>query len=503
MIKIQISKDDYVFDIQGLCKAFYTSRRIVIDTEHWEERQEGLLEQGEDKIELYIRIFLGDSDVVVEAVSKEKSVREEDTADAEDRKVYKNVLKRCIYRALHQISGKKLSWGTLTGVRPSKIPMEHLEMGESREDIERYMKEQYYCSRDKISLGYEIAKKELDILRAIDYKNGYSLYIGIPFCPTRCLYCSFPSFPLDQFKKYVKDYLKALYREIEFSAKHLWAKKLTSVYIGGGTPTTLETDQLRSLIRKIKSSFPMEYVAEFTVEAGRPDTITFEKLKMLKEEGVTRISINPQTMNQDTLEHIGRKHTVEEVLKGFELARKAGHDNINMDLIMGLPGEQTKHVKRTLDQVEKLAPESLTVHSLVVKRAARLNMQLDKEEQFMIGDTGEMLSLTEKFAREQGYEPYYMYRQKNATGSSQDSQENIGYAKPGMESIYNIIIMEEKQSILALGAGASTKIMLPEGAKKLERVENVKNVVEYINRVDEMINRKKETIERYPFVVGK
>lgn len=503
MIKIQISKEDYVFDIQGLCKAFYPSRQISIVVESWEEGKEIQFLQDTDEIQLFMRIFLGDSNVLVEAVSLGKSAQEKDVADARDRKQYKNILKRCIYRALHQISGKELPWGTLTGVRPSKIPMEHLELGESRETIEQYMREQYYCSKDKIALGYEIARKEWDILKAIDYQNGYSLYVGIPFCPTRCLYCSFPSFPMEQFKKYVRDYIRALYKEIAFAANQPWAKKLTSVYIGGGTPTTLEPEQLRNLIRKIKYSFPMEHVTEFTVEAGRPDTITYEKLLVLKEEGVTRISINPQTMNQDTLDCIGRKHTVEEVVKGFELARKAGHDNINMDMILGLPGESLEHVKTTLDWAEKLAPESLTVHSLVVKRAARLNMQLDKKEYAMVGDTGEMLSLTEKFGKEHGYEPYYMYRQKNATGSSNDSQENIGYAKPGKESIYNIIIMEEKQSILALGAGASTKIMLPEGAKKLERVENVKNVVEYISRIDEMIDRKKEAIERYPFVLGR
>lgn len=503
MIKIQISKEDYVFDIQGLCKAFYPSRQIVIVVEPWDEGQNIHLVSNTDGIELFLRIFLGDSEIVVEAASAGNSMQKRDISDADDRKQYKNILKRCMYQVLHKISGKELPWGTLTGVRPSKIPMEHLELGESREEIEQYMREQYYCSKEKIDMGCRIARKELDILREIDYQNGYSLYIGIPFCPTRCLYCSFPSFPMEQFQKYKKDYLKALYKEMGFAASQPWAKKLTSVYIGGGTPTTLDAEQLRELIRKIKYSFPMEYVKEFTVEAGRPDTITYEKLLVLKEEGVSRISINPQTMNQDTLDFIGRKHTVEEVVKGFELARKAGHDNINMDLIMGLPNENLSHVKNTLKWVEKLEPESLTVHSLVVKRAARLNMQLEQMEHAMAGDTAEMLSLTEKFAKEQGYEPYYMYRQKNATGSSNDSQENIGYAKPGKESIYNIIIMEEKQSILALGAGASTKIMLPEGAKKLERVENVKNVVEYISRIDEMIDRKKEAIKRYPFVLGR
>lgn len=494
MIKILVSKNDYIFDIQGLCKAFYPSKQIVVDIMLWEMAEKECLQS---EVELLLMVNLEEEQISVKLkINDGKEFFLKEGADYSDRSSYKNVLKRSLYQALKQYTEKDLPWGTLTGVRPSKIPMERLELGENKENIERYMKEHYYCSEEKISLGYEIAKKELDILRAIDYKNGYSLYIGIPFCPTRCLYCSFPSFPMEKFKNYIKDYLKALYKEIDFSAKHPWPKRLTSIYIGGGTPTTLEPKELRELIQKIKRSFPMEDVVEFTVEAGRPDTITMEKLKVLKEEGVTRISINPQTMNQKTLDHIGRCHTIEEVAKGFELARNVGFDNINMDLIMGLPGEGLEEVKKTLEWVDMLNPESLTVHSLVVKRAARLNMQLSEEEQWMVGDTSRMMLLTEQFANAHGYEPYYMYRQKNATGASTDSQENIGYAKAGKESIYNIIIMEEKQSILALGAGASTKLLLPNGPKKIERVENVKNIVDYIDRIDEMIGRKKEMMEK-------
>ena len=348
-----------------------------------------------------------------------------------------------------------------------------------------------------MELGYDIAKRELDILNRIDYKNGYSLYIGIPFCPTRCSYCSFPSYPMEQFGTLVEQYLEALFQEIDFAAGCNWKRKLSSIYIGGGTPTTLTAGQLRRLLQKIKQSFPMEHVEEFTVEAGRPDSIDVEKLKVLKEEGVTRISINPQTMNQKTLDHIGRKHTVEEVEHAFWLAREAGHDNINMDLIVGLPGETVDSVRATLERIERLNPESLTVHSLVVKRAARLNLQLEEEEQNLAANTGEMLLVAADYAKKHGLVPYYMYRQKNATGMDQDSQENVGFSKPGRESIYNILIMEEKQTILAFGAGASSKFLLPQAKKKIERVENVKSVTDYIERIDEMIERKQKFLENY------
>ena len=490
MITIQMSKADYEYDVQGLCKSFYPSEQIVFEpwnTEHIHNQEELFL----------LRVEMEDYWVCVTIQDDKQEQKVKEDAEFSNRKQYKNILKKSLYVLLEKQSGKQLPWGTLTGVRPSKLVMERLELGETKEEVWQYMKKQYFCTREKMELGYDIAKRELNILNRIDYKNGYSLYIGIPFCPTRCLYCSFPSYPMEQFGALTEQYLEALFKEIQFTAGCKWKRKLSSIYIGGGTPTTLTAEQLRSLIKKIKQSFPMEHVEEFTVEAGRPDSIDAEKLKVLKEEGVTRISINPQTMNQKTLDYIGRKHTVEEVERAFELAREAGHDNINMDLIVGLPGETVDSVRTTLERIERLAPESLTVHSLVVKRAARLNLQLEEEEQNLTANTGEMLSVAAEYAKKHGMVPYYMYRQKNATGMDQDSQENVGFSKPGRESIYNILIMEEKQTILALGAGASSKFLIPQAKKKIERVENVKSVTDYIERIDEMIERKQKFLENY------
>ena len=476
--------------MQGLCKSFYPSEQIVFepwDKEHVHNQEELFL----------LRVEIEDCWVCVTIQDDTQEQKVTEDADFSNRKQYKNILKKSLYVLLEKQSGKQLPWGTLTGVRPSKLVMERLELGETKEEVWRYMKKQYFCSKEKMELGYDIAKREFDILNRIDYKNGYSLYIGIPFCPTRCLYCSFPSYPMEQFGALTEQYLEALFKEIDFASGCRWKRKLSSIYIGGGTPTTLTDKQLRRLLQKVKQSFPMEHVEEFTVEAGRPDSIDLEKLKVLKEEGVTRISINPQTMNQKTLDHIGRKHTVEEVEHAFRLAREAGHDNINMDLIVGLPGETVDSVKSTLECIERLAPESLTVHSLVVKRAARLNLQLEEEEQKMAANTGEMLSVAGEYAKKHGLVPYYMYRQKNATGMDQDSQENVGFSKPGRESIYNILIMEEKQTILALGAGASSKFLLPKAKKKIERVENVKSVTDYIERIDEMIERKQKFLGNF------
>ena len=340
-----------------------------------------------------------------------------------------------------------------------------------------------------------MAKKEQEILGRITYEDEYSIYIGIPFCPTTCLYCSFTSFPLAKFSDRVENYLKALYKEMAYVADAYKKRKLTTVYIGGGTPTSLTAPQMDELLTKIEETFDLSYVREFTVEAGRPDSITYDKLEAIKAHPVTRISINPQTMNDETLKVIGRAHTTEETMEAFQMARKAGFDNINMDIITGLPGEDITHVRKTLEDIFKLNPESLTVHSLAIKRAAILNREMEQYRSQVKGSTDEMLQLVDKFAQEMGMQPYYLYRQKNIPGNL----ENIGYAKEGKESLYNILIMEEKQDIIAMGAGASTKcVYLPEN--RIERSENVKNVDHYIERIDEMIERKrnlfKERFER-------
>lgn len=410
-----------------------------------------------------------------------------DETDFLDRKATKNTMKRLVYKVMNQVTGKELPWGTLTGIRPTKIPMSLMERKKplNDEQIYKYMRDNYYVSDEKIRLSREIAKKEIDILRKIDYKEGYSLYIGIPFCPSTCLYCSFTSYNIDAYKKKVDGYIDALIKEIDYAANTFRDKKLNTVYFGGGTPTTLSPEQLERLLEKVKNSFDFSYVKEFTVEAGRPDSITRDKLKVLKKYGVTRISINPQTMKQETLDIIGRKHTVGQVREAFAIAREEGFDNINMDFIVGLPNEGIDDVRYTMEETVKLNPDSITVHSLAVKRAARLNMFKDEYKELSIENNQEIMKLTADYAKKMGMEPYYLYRQKNIAGN----MENVGYAREGKTGIYNILIMEEKQTIVALGAGSVTKYVYPDG-EQLERVDNVKNVDQYIERIDEMIERK-------------
>ncbi len=353
------------------------------------------------------------------------------------------------------------------------------------------MKHTYLTSDQKVDLILEVAKKELDLLSDIDYENGYSLYIGIPFCPTTCLYCSFTSFPISQWEKRMNDYLEALFKEMEFTARRMAGKTLDTVYIGGGTPTSLSAEHLEKLILRLKNTFDFTTVKEFTVEAGRPDSITQEKLEVLKKYGVTRISINPQTMKEETLKIIGRRHTVEMVKDRFLLARSLGFDNINMDLIIGLPGEDMEDVRRTMEEIKSLGPDGITVHTLAIKRAARLNMYKEQYGDLKITGTQEMVDLTAAYAHSMGQEPYYLYRQKNMAGNF----ENVGYSAPGKACIYNILIMEEKQTIAACGAGTTTKVVFP-SENRLERVENVKDVEQYIARIDEMIKRKEKMLAK-------
>lgn len=409
--------------------------------------------------------------------------------DYEDRFATKNKLKRRLYVILKSLTGKHLPWGTLTGIRPTKIAMTKLEEGKSEQEIFDYMKKTYFTSDEKISLSIEIAMRERQLLSAIDYKNGYSLYVGIPFCPTTCLYCSFTSYPIGKWQGRTQLYLDALYREMDYVAEKKRGCTLDTVYFGGGTPTSLSAEDLDQLLTRLKATFDFSDVQEFTVEAGRPDSITREKLEVLKKHGVTRISINPQTMKEETLKLIGRRHTVEDVREKFYLAREVGFDNINMDLIIGLPEEDISDVHATMEAVKELAPDSVTVHSLAIKRAARLNTMKEVYKDLKITNTQEMIDLTAQYAREMGLEPYYLYRQKNMAGNF----ENVGYAAPGKACIYNVLIMEEQQTIIGCGAGTTTKRLFPE-ENRIERAENVKDVEQYISRVDEMIERKERLL---------
>ena len=486
MILAKLNQPEFEYDMHSLIKAFYPEQNVSATAEEKEYDEEILwrldINYAPDKICI----------VLSEAAEQfSEKMTEQFAVDFSDRKETKNRLKQHLYDMLARYSGKELPWGTLTGIRPTKIPMKLLEEGKSREEIEHYMKDTYFASDEKIDLSIDIAERELKLLQKIDYENGYSLYIGIPFCPTTCLYCSFTSYPLSMWRSQVDAYLDALEKEIQFVSVKFYHKKLNSIYIGGGTPTTLEPHQLDRLIRKIRCSFDLSHCVEFTVEAGRPDSITREKLEVLHKWGIDRISINPQTMKDETLKLIGRHHTVEQTIESYKMAREVGFDNINMDLILGLPGETLEDVRNTMEQIKVLNPDNLTVHSLALKRAARLNICKDEYKDFEMVNTQEHMDLVYSYCKELGLRPYYLYRQKSMAGNL----ENVGYAKSGKAGVYNILIMEEKQTIMALGAGATTKFVFkPEEDSELdmrmERVENVKDVKNYLERVDEMIERK-------------
>lgn len=424
-------------------------------------------------------------DIVIEPEVPEK--------DGRSKKELHEAFKCTLYTKLSAQLNKTLPWGYLTGVRPSKIAYTLLEKGADRGQILEAFTKKHLVSEKKAQLALQVAQTEKSILEKMDYKNGYSLYIGIPFCPTTCLYCSFTSYSLAAYQSKVQPYLEALLKEMKYVSEAMRGRRLDTVYFGGGTPTTLSAGQLDMLLTELERQFDLSACRELTVEAGRPDSITYEKLCVLKAHHVDRISINPQTMNQQTLDLIGRRHTVEQIEEAFALAGKAGLDNINMDMILGLPGENKEMVQHTLEKIKALAPESLTVHSLAIKRAAALNIWREKYLDLQMDNSDEIVSMAADYAHQMGHQPYYMYRQKNMAGNF----ENVGYSKPGLECIYNILIMEEKQTIIAMGAGASTKIVFQnetEGgqAGRIERIENVKDVTNYIQRIDEMIERKRK-----------
>ena len=482
MIAVQLNKRDFEYDIHSLIRAFYPGMDVPVyqegeaEPEGWEKKL--VVDYQPDQIRL-------------ELMDEKGGILEKAQRDVDyeaDRKATKNVLKSMLYEMLRDYTGQSLPWGNLTGIRPTKIPMALLEQGWKNTEIADYMRKTYYTSNEKTALSIMIANRERHILKDINYEDGYSLYVGIPFCPSICLYCSFSSSPLAVWRDKVDMYLDALCKEIEACAQIYQNRKLDTIYMGGGTPTTLEPYQMDRLLTKIEECFDRSYLKEFTVEAGRPDSITREKLEVLRAHGISRISINPQTMNQKTLDIIGRRHTVEQTVDAFHLARELGFDNINMDLIVGLPGEEYGQVEHTMKEVTALDPDSITVHSLAVKRAARLNMFKDQYKEMTFTNNQQIMEMTARYAYQAGHSPYYLYRQKNMAGNF----ENVGYAKPDSAGIYNILIMEEKQSILALGAGATSKKVTGE---LIQRTENVKDIKNYVERIDEMIERKRLLME--------
>ena len=478
MFVVKLNKTQFEYDIHSIVKAFYPEKDVKVltpdsvykDKEWFHKEPDMFIDFSEDKIDVK----------ALKSYFKELS---------DSDKAYKDKFKKFLYICLCEETGKELPWGNLTGIRPTKIAMGMLENAQSDDEILEYMKKEHFVSAEKAELSLDIAKREKSLLDTLHYENGYSLYIGIPFCPTTCLYCSFTSYPICSWKTRMDQYLDAVFKEIDFVAEAYKDKILDTVYIGGGTPTTLEAEELDRLISKVKSAFNFETVKEFTVEAGRADSITYEKLKVLKKHNVSRISVNPQTMKEETLKIIGRRHTVSDVMEAFHMAREIGFDNINMDIILGLPGEMEEDVSYTMEEIKKLNPDSLTVHSLAIKRASRLHSWIMENGIATLNNTDKTMEIAAKAAEDMELKPYYLYRQKNMSGNF----ENVGYAYPGKEGIYNILIMEEKQTIVALGAGSITKVVLPDG--RIERCDNVKDVGLYIEKIDEMIERKKTLFE--------
>ena len=494
MIQIRCQNERFTYDMYHIVKSFFPDAEI---TQTVDPEQESL-----------IMVSIGsDSCFCCEESERTFFVLPGEIAGIEEKRTQKRYINKKLYQFLVSLTGEHHAWGDMTGVRPTKMMMEKVEEGLSDDEIVAFMQETYVVEEPKARLGIEIAKREKAQLEKLDYVNGYSLYIGIPFCPTTCSYCSFTSYPLHKWEKRMDEYVDTLLKELSYIASVSKEKKLNTIYMGGGTPTSLSARQMDRVLTHLEQGFCFDDLKEFTVEAGRPDSITREKLEVIYQHNVGRISINPQSMQQKTLDAIGRCHTVEETIEAFHMAREIGFTNINMDLIAGLPGETPEDMADTLRQIKELSPDSLTVHALAMKHGSRLSREQQEADERpnykqMAKDLEKMIDMAAVCAKEMDLHPYYLYRQKNIAGNF----ENVGYAKVDKAGIYNILIMEEKQSIVAAGAGSSTKVVLPyevdapgsrNGRKtNLIRIENVRDVNEYITRIDEMIERKGEWLWR-------
>lgn len=473
----------YDYDVRAIALAFFEREKI-------QEIQKKDLPEDLGEARLCRLDFLEGEIHGLMTDASGRTVTEQVCCDYNDHKHCRNDVGRFLYRLFCAYTGRTLPWGMLTGIRPTKIIMGWMKEERNPDSLEQRFMDTYLTDAQKANLCRTVAFHEEAILESHPFEKEYSLYVGIPFCPTTCLYCSFTSFPVSRFGDRMTEYLSALEKEICYTARACAGRKMSTLYVGGGTPTALDESALCRLMEILHKHFDLTRVPEFTVEAGRPDSVTREKLRILKDAGVSRISINPQTMHDETLKLIGRNHTVAQTIEAFSMARAEGFDNINMDMITGLPGEGIEHVHSTLRQIRQLEPENLTVHSLAIKRAASLNIMMEQYRSLVKGSTNDMLRLVDRCARDMGMSPYYMYRQKNIPGNL----ENIGYSLPGRECLYNILIMEEKQDIIACGAGATTKYVFPR-ENRIERTESVKNLDHYIFRIDEMIDRKRRYLD--------
>ena len=483
MVSVKVEKELQKFeaDIRDLCMAFFPYQKVVVEEERY--KVEGV--RGGEHCELvYVDNFF-------------------DGKLTGDRKKDKSEIKRQLYNYLSKLTHKKLLWGTLTGIRPVTIVTDMIEskacgnrLGKmdviNDNVIKAELKKEYLINDEKADELITIARKEIDILNReeiCDYKDRYSMYIGVPFCKSTCLYCSFTSFNIDKYGGYVNEYLDKLEKELAHDGEK-WSPM--SIYIGGGTPTSLSEKDFEKLLDLVDEYVDLSKCVEYTVEAGRADTITYEKLKLMKEHGVTRISINPQSFNQKTLDLIGRKHTVKDVVEKYNMARGLGFDNINMDIILGLPDERLFEVIKTLFNLYKLKPDSFTVHSLALKRAARLNVELDSwtRGHYLAGlveadktegkrTIDKMYGMSNYLAKLISLEPYYLYRQKNMAGNL----ENIGYSELGKECIYNIMMMSERHTVYGFGTATSKYVYYENGGKRIENSLGYKSVIDYCKSV--------------------
>ena len=473
-----IDSHPYRYEAEALCRMFLRGRELKI-FEGADIPEEDFIYTGVFGNEISVRIRMDGKDLSEKAETFEGKATK---------------MEYLLYKILSEITGLSPKWGTLTGIRPVKLALQMMDKGISADEVRRKFKEERLVSDEKLDLLLSTAEHERAI-RALSRPESVSMYISIPFCPSRCSYCSFTSHAIEKAAKLIPQYVDLLCEELRDTAVLMdeLGLHLETVYMGGGTPTVLGPEQMDRVLSTARSSFDFGGVRELTVEAGRPDTITPEKLEVMKKNGVDRISINPQTMDDGVLELIGRKHTAKDVVDAFYMARSFGFDNINMDLISGLPGDDFDKFRKTIDSVLELEPENITLHTLTVKRSANLAGDAQK---MLSRSVDEMNEHAFRCFDEAGYYPYYLYRQKGTV----EALENTGFCKPGKEGIYNVFIMDETYTILATGAGGVTKMKDPHGPK-IERIFNFKFPYEYVDRFDLMNERKeqvKDFYERYP-----
>lgn len=477
-MNLYVKNHNFHFELENLTRLFFPNEKITVIRDFSEPQPPYIYTEVSDKI--IISVNIGSFNKSETAVKK--------LTDDDNELVSAQLL----YKLLCDFTGLTQPWGILTGVRPVKLLRRLAEESSEEQAVKKFEKD-FFVSNEKIALSRETEHNERKILE-LSKPESFSLYVGIPFCPSRCSYCSFVMASIERAEKLIKPYTKLLCEEIKQTAEiaNKLGLRLETVYFGGGTPTTLSAEQLDTVLRTVNNSFDMSTCREFTVEAGRPDTIDIAKLFALKENKVDRISINPQTVNDEVLKTIGRKHTAQQFFDAFELARKCGFDNINTDLIAGLPTDTPESFKNSLDSIVRLNAECITVHTLCMKRASRLTTEGVTLDLQQARDAREMLAYTQNILGQNEYIPYYMYRQSRMVGNL----ENVGWSKRGFESLYNVYVMDETHTILACGSGGVTKLKR-NNPDYLERIFNFKYPYEYIDRFDELIQRKSGIMQFY------